>query len=84
MSGEPILIVDDNAVNLKLARILCTLEGYEVRTATNAEEALRVLQAFHPRLIPDGPSSIARHEWPGPDPAAQGRAGQPATSLLWP
>ena len=51
MSGEPILIVDDNAVNLKLVHLLCTLEGYEVRTATNAEEALRVLQSFHPRLI---------------------------------
>lgn len=51
MAGEPILIVDDNHVNLKLVRVLLTTEGYEVRTATDAEEALAVLQIFHPRLI---------------------------------
>ncbi len=51
MAGEPILIVDDNAINLKLARRLLTVEGYDVRTATDAEEALTVLETFHPRLI---------------------------------
>lgn len=51
MAGEPILIVDDNPVNLKLARVLLTSEGYEVRTATDAEEALAVLQVYRPRLI---------------------------------
>ena len=51
MPGEPILIVDDNPVNLKLARVLLTSEGYNVRTATDAEEALDVLHSFHPRLI---------------------------------
>jgi len=51
MAGEPILIVDDNPANLKLARVLLTGEGYEVRTAADAEEALRVLQGFRPRLI---------------------------------
>jgi two-component system, cell cycle response regulator DivK len=51
MPGEPILIVDDNPVNLKLARILLTAEGYEVRTAAAAEEALEVLDAYRPRLI---------------------------------
>lgn len=40
MTGEPILIVDDNAANLKLARILLVGEGYDVRTATDAEEAM--------------------------------------------
>ena len=40
MSGEPILIVDDNATNMKLARILLASEGYDVRTAADAEEAL--------------------------------------------
>lgn len=48
---EPILIVDDNAVNLKLARILLTSEGYGVRTACDAEEALRVMQDWRPQLI---------------------------------
>jgi CheY-like chemotaxis protein len=51
MPGEPILIVDDNLVNLKLVRVLLTTEGYDVRTATNADEALTVLGSFQPRLI---------------------------------
>ena len=51
MSGEPILIVDDNAVNLKLMRILLEGEGYTVRTAIDAEDALAVLREFQPRLI---------------------------------
>ena len=51
MPGEPILIVDDNPANLKLARVLLTGEGYEVRTAADAEEALSTLKAFRPRLI---------------------------------
>jgi len=51
MPGEAILIVDDNAANLKLARVLLQGEGYEVRTAADAEDALRQLSAFRPRLI---------------------------------
>ena len=51
MAGEAILIVDDNAANLKLARVLLSGEGYEVRTASDATEALTVLQSFRPRLI---------------------------------
>ena len=51
MSGEPILIVDDNAVNLKLMRILLSGEGYAVRTAIDAESALAVLREFQPRLV---------------------------------
>ncbi len=51
MSGEPVLIVDDNAQNLKLVRVLLAAEGYEVRTAVDAEEALRELEWRIPRLI---------------------------------
>lgn len=51
MTGDPILIVDDNPQNLKLARVLLRGEGYRVETAVDAEEALRVLQTFTPRLI---------------------------------
>jgi two-component system, cell cycle response regulator DivK len=51
MAGDPILIVDDNPANLKLARVLLTGAGYEVRTAADAPEALAVLESFHPRLI---------------------------------
>lgn len=49
--AETILIVDDNATNLKLARILLTSEGYRVCTAANAEQALEVLSEFVPQLI---------------------------------
>jgi two-component system cell cycle response regulator DivK len=51
MASEAILVVDDNAANLKLARVLLTREGYVVRGAVDAEEALRVLETFTPRLI---------------------------------
>ena len=51
MSGEPILIVDDNPTNLKLARVLLAGEGYDVRTAADAEEALALLRNYRPRLI---------------------------------
>jgi two-component system cell cycle response regulator DivK len=51
MPGEPILIVDDNVMNLKLIRVLLASEGYEVRVASDAAEALAVLRTFHPRMI---------------------------------
>ena len=51
MSGERILIVDDNPINLKLVHVLLGGRGYAVRTATDAEEALAVLREFQPQLI---------------------------------
>jgi CheY-like chemotaxis protein len=51
MAGEEILIVDDNAANLKLARVLLVGEGYRVRTAMNAEEALASVEQERPDLI---------------------------------
>ena len=51
MPGERILIVDDNPQNLKLVRVLFGAEGYEVRTAGDAEEALAMLPSFAPHLI---------------------------------
>ncbi len=51
MAGEPILVVDDTPVNLKLTRILLVNEGYKVLTAASAEEALDLLRSYHPRLI---------------------------------
>lgn len=51
MPGEPILVVDDTPVNLKLTRMLLQHEGYEVRTAATAEEALGMLENYHPRLV---------------------------------
>ena len=51
MPGHPILVVDDNPQNLKLVRVLLTIEGYDVRTAVDAEDALQVLGEFTPRVI---------------------------------
>jgi two-component system cell cycle response regulator DivK len=51
MPGERVLIVDDNPMNLKLARILLAGEGFKVRTAADAEEAEFILEDFHPQLI---------------------------------
>ena len=48
---EPILIVDDNAVNLKLARVLLAADGYDVRTAQDADQALAALASCKPALI---------------------------------
>src|ERR1051326_5381296 len=46
MAGEPILIVDPVQVNLNLIRLLLTYEGYIVRTAAGAEEAIEMLGAY--------------------------------------
>jgi len=51
MSGAPILVVDDNRMNLKLVRVLLEGEGYRVRTAADAREALAALEDFTPRLV---------------------------------
>ena len=51
MGGEPVLVVDDNELNLKLTRALLTKAGYDVRTASDTPSALSVLAAFNPRLI---------------------------------
>jgi CheY-like chemotaxis protein len=51
MAGEPILVVDDNATNVKLLTFLLQGRGYEVRAAADAERALATLSEFRPRLI---------------------------------
>ena len=51
MEGQSILIVDDNAQNLKLARVVLANEGFDVHTASNAEDALQLLRTVTPRLI---------------------------------
>jgi len=51
MPLEPVLIVDDNPQNLKLAKVILAGAGYEVKTAIDAEDALRILESFAPRLI---------------------------------
>ncbi len=49
--NEPILVVDDHPGNLKLLTYILESQGYEVRTAVDAEDALRILSGYKPRLI---------------------------------
>ncbi len=51
MAGESILIVDDNPVNQKLARVVLQRQGYVVLTASDGNEALSILRTFKPKLI---------------------------------
>jgi len=51
MTTKRILVVDDNATNLKLFTYLLGSPAHEVRTATDAREALDVLASFRPDLI---------------------------------
>jgi len=51
MANEPILIVDDNVQNLKLARVILENEGFDVWTAADAEAALALLRTSRPHVI---------------------------------
>ena len=51
MNDKKILLVEDNAVNRRLAGFLLRSQGYEVREATTALEAFEMLKNNHPDLI---------------------------------
>lgn len=51
MAGERILIVDDNATNLKLVAYLMRANGYTVETALDAESAIDAIRVNHPDVI---------------------------------
>jgi CheY-like chemotaxis protein len=51
VASEPILVVDDNAMNVKLMVYLLSGEGYDLRTASDAGEALAILKDFRPLVI---------------------------------
>jgi CheY-like chemotaxis protein len=51
MRGHRILVVDDNATNLKLACSVLELAGYAVEGAYDADEALRLIDKAPPQLI---------------------------------
>jgi CheY-like chemotaxis protein len=51
MADGPILIVDDNPANIKLASFVLKSKGYRVRTASDAKEALIEIASFRPRLV---------------------------------
>jgi len=46
-----ILIVDDNILNLELARDVLELEGYEVSTAATGEEGVKFVRNAPPDLV---------------------------------
>lgn len=51
MSGELILVVEDNARNLKLVRDLLRLKGFRTLEADTAERGLALASEHRPRLI---------------------------------
>jgi len=51
MSGELILIVEDQPLNRKLVRDVLQAKGYRTLETETAEEGLRVAQEQHPALI---------------------------------
>lgn len=51
MKNENILIVDDNQMNVKLIRLLLFNEGFQVRSAQSAGEALEALCSFLPDAV---------------------------------
>src|SRR6202047_4726162 len=51
MANNSVLVVDDAPVNLKLVRVLLSRQGFDVRTANSAEEALEIVRDFRPRLV---------------------------------
>lgn len=49
--SRSILVVDDSADNRELAALLLECEGFEVRLAEDAAQALSTLQDYRPELI---------------------------------
>jgi two-component system cell cycle response regulator DivK len=51
VTGERVLVVEDNEKNRKLVRDVLRFHGYEVSVAGTAQEGLALAQAERPRLI---------------------------------
>src|ERR1700688_3476821 len=51
VGNKSILIVEDDPMNVQLVRVLLSDEGYDLRFAFNADQALNVLTHFKPGLI---------------------------------
>jgi two-component system cell cycle response regulator DivK len=51
MSNAVILYIEDNVDNRTLIRRILTAEGYDLKEAANAGEALATLNLLHPDLI---------------------------------
>ena len=51
MTGNKILIIEDNLLNLELATDLLEANGFDVRSAQTAEEGLRLAREISPALV---------------------------------
>ena len=51
MSIARVLIVDDNAMNIALARIVLEAENFEIETAGDGLQAMQKVRSFRPELI---------------------------------
>ena len=51
MAADPVLIVDDNPVNLRLTEVVLKGARHEVHTARDAESALEAVSSIRPGLI---------------------------------
>lgn len=51
MAGEQILIVEDNPLNMELARDLLEAWGYTVREASTAQEGIESVRTQKPHLV---------------------------------
>ena len=51
VSGEKILLVDDNLANMKVVTFVLIAKGYDVRQAYSADEALTSIEKEYPDLV---------------------------------
>jgi len=51
MAGERILVIDDNQLNLDLARYVLEADGFLVDEAPNVDEAWARLRAYRPDIV---------------------------------
>jgi len=77
MLKEPVLIVDDNKMHLRLAKTILETEGFKVLTAGDVPEAKSILNYFHPALVitdysMPGPTGIELAHWIKMDPRTKG------------
>ena len=51
MAAKKVLVIEDNALNMKLVRGLLSLEGYTMLEATDAETGIKMAMQHRPDLI---------------------------------
>lgn len=51
MSAPRVLIIDDNPLNVTLAQVVLSADGFEVESAADAHQAMQQINAFRPVLI---------------------------------